>query len=150
MLHLFNPNAWVVVAGFPVNMGDGWDGFVPQMLSASAPAFAGSMLFSASLLLQLQQLGIAAVFVDILMLDFRWDQASVGFSNLARVKMIEMANMIHACGFVGVFSHGHLATDLLRPRLGGRDISSAWGYAEGAQRVMQTSSGGLAFFLQHP
>ena len=112
-----------------------------------------------------------------------------------------MANMIQACGFVGVFSHGHLATDLLfsfmeprptckenlmvvglhapsvvatertshshlgldvfldlcmfrwdfmRPRLGGRDISSAWGYTEGAQHVMQTSSGGLAFFLQHP
>ncbi len=58
-------------------------------------------------------------------------------------------------------SHSHLGLDVfldlcmfrwdfMRPRLGGRDISSAWGYTEGAQHVMQTSSGGLAFFLQHP
>jgi len=119
MQDLFNPLAWIIGCGFPVCQGDGWAGFVPRMLSASAPGFAASMIFSAGLMLQLRALNIPVVFCDILLVALPWDQCEVGFDVDMCQIMDDVADLIAACGFAGFFVHGQLASKRLRPLLGG-------------------------------
>ena len=54
LLGLLNPNAWLVLTGFPVALGDGLGGFVGPLFSKVRAGFAASMVCTVHLLLQLR------------------------------------------------------------------------------------------------
>jgi hypothetical protein len=73
--------AWIIVYEFPVCQGNGWAGYVEQMLSALAPAFV---------MLQLCTLNIPVVFCHCLLVALPWNQCEEGFY----VKMCQIIDVM--------------------------------------------------------
>jgi hypothetical protein len=148
--HWFDPEALLVVHGFPVNRTGG-DGITLPLLSNTSADFAFSMKPGTFLMRQISKLGLKVVRVDILHKVLPWNQCKEGFIEWGK-EIAEMAALIVGCEFKIIFSHGQLANDAIRnAAINKFKMVDPSIFGIGERRSMVEIDGGRQIhMLQHP
>jgi hypothetical protein len=150
---LYNPRCILLLSGFPVHTGTGFNGFVCPLLGAVQPEWAASMRFTALELQQLRALGIPCVHWDILLqaLVYNWWKLlhNGAITAALRARMAHMGRLLLDCGFPIILSEGALATCTLR-LVGGACEEVGAGLGMENRRVLCLADGTLVLSGFHP